>query len=87
MHTISHAHFKKGNIADISWNFLHQICRPCRDDVTRVLSNPSYVPKWEKGKARQQSNDCYIAECSSTSVALPSIASAEALEHILREGG
>ena len=59
----------------------------CRDDVTRVLSNPSHVPRWEKGKARQQSNDCCIADCSSTSVALTSIASAEELEHILRERG
>ena len=64
-----------------------KVCRPCRDDATRVLSNPSHVPRWEKGKARQQSNDCCIADCSSTSVALTSIASAEELEHILRERG
>jgi hypothetical protein len=24
------------------------VCRPCRDDVTRVLSNPSHVPRWRK---------------------------------------
>ena len=27
------------------------LCRPCRHDVTRVLPNPCYVPRWRKGKA------------------------------------
>ena len=24
------------------------ICRPCQDDVRRMVGNPDYVPRWEK---------------------------------------
>ena len=44
------------------------VCRPCRDDVTRVLSSPSCVPRWEKGKGCKVSSNCCITDCSSTSV-------------------
>ena len=29
----------------------HQkICRPCRDDINRVIANPAFKPRWEKKK-------------------------------------
>ena len=29
----------------------HQkICRPCRDDISRVIANPAFKPRWEKKK-------------------------------------
>ncbi len=24
------------------------VCRPCRQDASRVVANPSYTPRWEK---------------------------------------
>ena len=24
------------------------VCRLCRDDITRLVSNPEHVPRWEK---------------------------------------
>ena len=37
------------------------VCRPCRQDATRVVSFPSYTPRWEK-----KSCTCHISECSET---------------------
>ena len=31
------------------------ICRACRDDVTRVLANPCYVPRWKRSKSSSKS--------------------------------
>ena len=37
------------------------ICRPCRDDVCRMVGNPDYVPRWEKRKERVK---CCIKDCT-----------------------
>ena len=37
------------------------VCRPCRQDATRVVSFTSYTPRWEK-----RSCMCCISECSET---------------------
>ena len=38
------------------------ICQPCRQDVTRVLSNKLYVPRWRKG--REKRNTCCVMDCT-----------------------
>ena len=36
------------------------ICRPCRQDVNRVLGDPNYTPRWEK----KGIDSCCIAQCT-----------------------
>ena len=38
------------------------ICQLCRDDVTKLISNPSHVPRWRKVKDKQW---CSVSECCS----------------------
>ena len=52
-----------------------RVCRPCRDDVTRVVAYPFYVPRWEKGKDGKESSNCCVTGCSSTSVVVTTVAS------------
>ncbi len=41
------------------------VCSACRKDVTRVLANDAYIPRWEKLKERSTcKNTCCIAQCS-----------------------
>ena len=40
--------------------------KPCRDDITRVLANPCYVPRWEKGKASSKTSNCCVVSCNNT---------------------
>ena len=40
------------------------VCRPCRDEITRVLANPSHVPRWRKGVVEKCVKDCCIKHCS-----------------------
>ena len=35
------------------------ICKPCKDDITRVLANPNHVPRWTKGDKEK----CCISNC------------------------
>ena len=37
------------------------VCRLCRNDVTRVLSNDSYIPRWEK----KEKSSCCVSDCES----------------------
>ncbi len=36
-----------------------QICQPCRSDITRMVNNPSYKPRWEKSRKVT----CCVLEC------------------------
>jgi len=50
------------------------ICRPCRDDVCRMVGNPDYVPRWEKRKERVK---CCIKDCTEVSHVFSNIATVE----------
>ena len=50
------------------------ICRPCRDDVRRMVGNPDYVPRWEKGNERVK---CCIKDCTEVSHVFSNIATVE----------
>ncbi len=39
------------------------ICKPCKDDATRVLANPTHIPRWEKAREVQKEK-YYILLCT-----------------------
>ena len=39
------------------------ICKPCRDDVSKCLQNPSFTPRWRKRKEKQKTS-CCVTNCS-----------------------
>ena len=43
------------------------VCRPCRDDITRVLANPAYIPRWKKGEVEICNRYCCVKNCNSIS--------------------
>ena len=57
------------------------VCRPCRDDVTRALANPCYVPRWRKGKASAKTSDCSVLNCSNTVFAVIAVATSDEVQH------
>ena len=61
------------------------VCRPCRHDVTRVLANPCYVPRWRKGKTSAKNSTCCILGCSS--VTLSAVGSTSEVHHAFESMG
>ena len=46
------------------------VCRPCRDDITRMLSNSHYIPRWKKRVDENTKQDekasCCVLECNNS---------------------
>ena len=61
------------------------VCRPCRHDVTRVLANPCYVPRWRKGKTSAKNSTCCILGCRS--VTLSAVGSTSEVHHAFESMG
>ena len=41
------------------------ICKPCQDDITRVVANPGQIPRWRKGAVwGNDHSECCIHLCS-----------------------
>ncbi len=40
------------------------ICCPCRDDISRLVKDPSYVPRWGK---KVNKENCFVANCDGES--------------------
>ena len=59
------------------------VCRPCRQDVTRVLGSSSHTPRWEKNRE----NKCCIHQCSEPAFVNSRMASPESMNTALKEGG
>ena len=38
------------------------VCRPCRNDITRLTTDPSHCPRWEKCRV----SECTIPQCKNT---------------------
>ena len=51
------------------------VCRPCRDDIARVLADPAYIPRWRKGRVEGCSSYCSIKDCNSISFTQTSLCS------------
>ena len=58
------------------------ICRPCRDDVRRVLADPSHVPRWSKRKERSK---CCIKSCLEVSFVSSNLANTEKMNQIIKQ--
>ena len=56
------------------------VCRPCRHDVTRVLANPAYVPRWRKSKGQSNNSHCYVRNCENLTFTHSTLGSAEELK-------
>ena len=63
------------------------ICRPCRDDVTRILANPSHVPRWKKGKSSSKISNCCVLGCSSVTLSAVSSTFQAELQHAFQRAG
>ena len=58
------------------------VCRPCRQDVTRVIADAGYIPRWGK-ESRASSNSYYcVRNCSQLSIANTSMCSSDELKQI-----
>ena len=53
------------------------VCRPCRDDIGRMVKNSDIKPRWEKGERRA---NCCIPMCNNTSFTLSKIASSKQIQ-------
>ena len=51
------------------------VCRPCRDDIARVLADPAYIPRWRKGRVEGCSSYCSVKDCNSISFTQTSLCS------------
>ena len=54
------------------------ICKPCKDDVTRMLANPAHTPRWKKER-KTSSEKCCILNCSENAFVSSKLASIERL--------
>lgn len=59
------------------------VCRSCRDDVSRVLANPGYIPRWERrGIQSSNNNYCCVSNCSQVSFTQTKMGTDEELKSI-----
>jgi len=42
------------------------VCRPCRDDITRMLSNSHYIPRWKKRTLEHDKAHCCVLDCNNS---------------------
>ena len=62
------------------------ICKPCKDDVTRVLANPSLIPRWRKGSMTNK-NRCCILLCGQSVFVHGRLANSEQMQAALKLAG
>ena len=60
------------------------VCAACRKDITRMISNDAYVPRWEKERHRK--NMCCTAQCPKIAMASLHKASSEKLVCLRNSG-
>ena len=56
-------------------SFRTPVCQPCRSDITRLVKNPSYKPRWEKPKKVR----CCVHECTEDAIASSRMATTDNL--------
>ena len=52
----------KSHVMKLSNLVLHQVTHPCRDDLCRISTDPSHVPRWKKKS--QETVKCNAHGCS-----------------------
>ena len=67
------------------------VCQPCRRDVTRVLANPDYMPKWRKSNMSLRSGNtrqtCYILNCTQEAFVCTSLGSSAEMKNAFDNTG
>ena len=58
------------------------VCRPCRNDITRLTKDPNHHPRWEKC----QITECVIPQCKNTFFSNCSIPSDDILQCLKLKG-
>ena len=58
------------------------VCRPCRHDVTRVLADAAYVPRWQEGSTESASTYCCVHNCTKRAFSQASLCSRDDLQHM-----
>ena len=65
-------------------SLLKLICQPCRNDISRVLNNPTYKPRWEKsGKAVV----CCVQGCKEHVIACSKMITKEKSTQLFEDAG
>ena len=59
------------------------VCRPCRQDVSRVIADHSYVPRWRKERAKV----CCISDYNESVFACSRMANSETLRSAMDAAG
>ena len=62
------------------------ICKPCKDDVSRILANPSHIPRWRKGNMTDKGK-CCILQCSESVFVHARLATSEQMQAALEQAG
>ncbi len=64
------------------------VCRPCRDDVTRVLTNSKYVPRWAKGSASNaNTHHCCVCDCKKAAFVSSTLGNSDQMRHAFASTG
>ena len=66
-------------LTQLSLTLVSRVCRPCRNDIRRLINSASITPRWEKGGTRTK---CCISNCHATSFATSKIAISEQIYEI-----
>ena len=53
------------------------VCRPCRQDVTRVVTDPGHTPRWGRDVGTKSKNLCSVLNCTKISFAHAAISTGE----------
>ena len=53
------------------------VCRPCRQNVTRVIADAEYMPRWRKESVESSNSYCCVQNCSELSIAHASMCSSD----------
>ena len=53
------------------------VCRPCRQDVTRVVTDPGHTPRWGRDVETKSKNLCSVLNCTKISFAHAAISTGE----------
>ena len=44
------------------------VCKACRSDITRVLKDDSYIPRWQKFADQTVSGKCCVVQCHENAI-------------------
>ena len=66
-------------LTQLNLTLVSRVCRPCCNDIGRLINSASITPRWEKGGTGLK---CCISNCHATSFATSKIATSEQISEI-----